>query len=147
MISLLLAAAAFTSSPMPTQTYDFRYALDAIRIVETGGEPNEGIGSRGDGGNARGPYQIHRIYHVDAAGEDKSLGDYSLTLTSKSYSERVVRAYMSRYASGALRRLELGLGSLKDVETVARIHNGGPQGHRKQATLGYWGKVRRALAS
>ena len=100
MISLLLAAAAFTSSPMPTQTYDFRDALDAIRIVETGGEPNEGIGSRGDGGNARGPYQIHRIYHVDAAGEDKSLGDYSLTLTSKSYSERVVRAYMSRYASG-----------------------------------------------
>ena len=98
---------------MPTQTYDFRDALDAIRIVETGGEPNEGIGSRGDGGNA----------------------------------ERVVRAYMSRYASGALRRLELGQGSLKDVEMIARIHNGGPRGHRKQATLGYWGKVRRALAS
>jgi glutathione peroxidase len=32
-----------------------------------------------------------------------------------------------------------------DVETLARVHNGGPAGARKQATLPYADKVRRAM--
>jgi len=28
---------------------------------------------------------------------------------------------------------------------MARIHNGGPTGHRKRATVGYWTKIRRVL--
>ena len=127
------------------QTYTWTETLEAIRQVETGGEPNEGIGARGDGGKAYGPFQIWEPYHRDAAERDKSLTDHNLCLTSRSYSERVVRAYMNRYARASLRRLEAGKGTLKDVEVVSRIHNGGPRGASKDATLGYWAKVRREV--
>ena len=143
MLTLVLAAAA--ALPQPVETFDFRQTLDAIRVVETGGQPNEGVGCKGDNGNAYGPYQIWSVYHLDAAERDKSLNDYSLCLRSKSYSERVVRAYMSRYAPASISRLERGLGRLKDVEIIARIHNGGPRGARKQATLRYWHKVHREV--
>ncbi len=32
-----------------------------------------------------------------------------------------------------------------DWQTLARVHNGGPRGHRKPATHAYWSKVRRAM--
>jgi hypothetical protein len=53
---------------------------------------------------------------------------------------------MHRYSRAALLRLERGAGTLADVERVARIHNGGPRGHRKKATAKYWRKVRGHLA-
>ena len=140
--SILLAAAPAIAPP---QTYAWRQTLDAIRQVETGGLPNEGVGARGDGGRAAGPYQIHRIYHTDATSRDRALTDYGKCLTSKQYSERVVRAYMDRYARSALGRLEAGAGTLVDVERIARIHNGGPRGHQKKATLKYWAKVKTNL--
>ena len=127
------------------QTYTWRQTLDAIRVVETGGEPNEGIGAKGDNGNALGPYQIWKIYHTDAAERDSTLTDYRLCLNSKEYSERVVRAYMHRYARAALLRLEAGTGTLADVERISRIHNGGPRGASKDSTLPYWRKVRREV--
>ena len=133
-------------APAMGQDYSWRDTLDAIRQVETGGCPNEGIGAKGDKGSAIGPYQIWRIYHTDAAERDKTLTDYSRCLTSKDYSERVVRAYAHRYSRAALLRLEAGTGTLADVELIARRHNGGPRGDRKrEKTEGYWRKVREAL--
>ena len=137
-ILTLLALAACAEA----QSYTWRETLDAIRVVETGGEPNEGIGAVGDRGAAIGPYQIHRVYHVDSAERDSTLTDYRRCLLSKEYSERVVRAYMHRYARAALLRLEAGTGTLADVEQISRIHNGGPRGASKDATLAYWRKVR-----
>tara|TARA_Y100000310_G_scaffold336739_1_gene422100 strand:+ start:8831 stop:9268 length:438 start_codon:yes stop_codon:yes gene_type:complete len=144
VIALLLALAA---SPETAQepVYSWRDTLHAIRAVETGGCPDGGIGAVGDGGNALGPYQIWSVYHQDAAERDRTLTAYRSCLTSTAYSERVVRAYMNRYAKAALRRLEAGAGTLADVETVARIHNGGPKGATKKATLAYWAKVRKVL--
>ena len=144
-LSMLVAAAlticAADASPQQT-TYSFRDALDAIRIVETGGQPNDGVGARGDGGKALGPYQIWKAYHTDAAERDASLTDYQRCLTSKDYSERVVRAYMRRYARAEMKRLEAGEGTLADIEKVARRHNGGSRGDRKTETPAYWKKVR-----
>ena len=137
-ILTLLALAACAEA----QSYTWRETLDAIRVVETGGEPNEGIGAVGDRGAAIGPYQIHRVYHVDSAERDSTLTDYRRCLLSKEYSERVVRAYMHRYARATLLRLEAGTGTLADVERISRIHNGGPRGASKDATLAYWRKVR-----
>lgn len=134
-----------TSDAAAQERYSWRQTLDAIRQVETGGTPNDGIGARGDGGAAIGPYQIHRVYHIDAAERDRTLTDYQSCLSSKSYSERVMKAYMKRYASAELRRLEAGQGTRGDVEKIARIHNGGPRGHKKRATDGYWAKVARHL--
>lgn len=34
----------------------------------------------------------------------------------------------------------------KTVQEIARIHNGGPTGHTKKATLEYWDKVKAYLA-
>lgn len=133
-------------APAMGQDYSWRDTLDAIRQVETGGCPNDGIGAKGDKGSAIGPYQIWRIYHTDAAERDKTLTDYSRCLTSKDYSESVVRAYAHRYSRAALLRLEAGTGTLADVELIARRHNGGPRGDRKrEKTEGYWRKVREAL--
>ena len=126
-----------------TAQHSWRTTLDAIKQVETGS--GSGIGVKGDGGRAAGPLQIHRIYHTDAAERDRALTSYQRCLTDRAYSERVVRAYMRRYAPAAAARLKAGTGTLADVERVSRIHNGGPRGHRKQATQKYWLRVRANL--
>ena len=142
---LALVVVTMPSKADDSKTYTWRQALDAIRQVETGGEPNEGIGAIGDGGGAAGPYQIHRAYHTDAKERDKSLSLYSKCLVSKEYSERVMAAYMGRYARAERDRLQAGKGTLADLEKIARIHNGGPRGHQKRATWGYWRKVLREV--
>ena len=124
-------------------TYTWRQTLDAIRQVETGGSPDEGRGATGDSGRAIGPYQIWNIYWQDAAVPGR---EYREVLHDKKLSELVVERYMQRYARESLRRLQRGTGTLKDVEVVARIHNGGPKGHRRKSTLGYWNKARAVLS-
>jgi hypothetical protein len=52
---------------------------------------------------------------------------------------------MKRYAQAASKRLDRGQASLQDLETVARIHNGGPRGATKTSTQKYWAKVRSHL--
>ncbi len=123
--------------------YAWRQVLDAIRIVESGGEPNGGRGAVGDGGKALGPYQIWKVYWVDARISNRS---YREVLNDKELSEKVIYRYMKRYQPEALKRLESGAGNLSDVERVSRTHNGGPNGFRKQATRLYFQKVKTALA-
>lgn len=91
----------------------------------------------GDGGAARGPLQIHRAYWRDAVEHDRSIGGRYEDVQSLAYATRIVDAYMRRYARRAY--------AAGDYQTLARIHNGGPAGHRKAATLKYWAKVRRWL--
>ena len=102
--------------------------LDAIRQVESGGRD-----LTGDGGKAIGPYQIHRRYWQDAVRLDPSLGGTYNDCRREQYARRVVRVYLAHYGKG------------KSNEDMARIHNGGPTGHRKRATVGYWTKIRRVL--
>ena len=134
----LMAGPAFSSPP----AYTWRQTLDAIRQVETGGCENEGRGAKGDKGKSLGPYQIWNIYWQDAAVPGR---EYREVLHDKKLSELVVERYMQRYARESLRRLQRGTGTLKDVEVVARIHNGGPKGHQRKSTLGYWIKARKEV--
>ena len=138
-MKILLLLTTITCLPA---TYTWQQTLDAIRQVETGGSPDEGRGATGDSGRAIGPYQIWKIYWTDAAVPGRR---YSECLRDKELSEQVVCRYMERYARSSLRRLQAGVGTLSDVERVARIHNGGPAGDRKQATVRYWNKVRSVL--
>jgi len=103
--------------------------LDAIRQVESGGDCT----LVGDGGKAIGPYQIHREYWHDAVEADKSLGGTYQDCRSEAYARRVVKAYLKRYGRG------------KSDEAMARIHNGGPSGHKKAATWRYWLKISHAM--
>ncbi|MCB9879188.1 MAG: hypothetical protein H6835_16455 [Planctomycetes bacterium] len=111
-----------------------REILDAIRQVECGGGD---VAPDGDGGAAIGPYQIHRAYWSDAVQVAPELGGCYEDCRDRAYAERIVAAYMTRYCRSAWQS--------GDAETVARIHNGGPKGCRKQATIGYWQRVQRHL--
>jgi len=101
--------------------------LDAIEQVES-----SGMGANtpdGDGGKAIGPFQIHRAYWKDAVEFDRTIGGKYEDCRKPEYARKIVRAYLSRYGKG------------KSAKELARIHNGGPKGHRKASTLPYWEKV------
>jgi len=112
-------------------TVDTRPLLDAMYAVES----NRGKITVGDGGRAIGPYQIWREYWQDAVEHDKSIGGKYEDCMNKAYSERIIRAYWARYApKGAT------------IEQLARIHNGGPKGHLRSATVKYWNKINKELS-
>ena len=107
----------------------------ALRIVESGGDDN----AVGDGGKAIGPYQIWKIYWKDAIEFDPSIGGKYEDCFNREYAEKIVDAYMRRYAT------KRRLGHEPTWEDMARIHNGGPNGHKKQSTVKYWKKVQNVL--
>ena len=118
----LFLALALTAQAAPPDSF-FR----ALHIVETGGKRGPILG---DNGKALGPLQIHRAYHADS----RVAGEYS-RCADLDYSKRVVTAYLQIYASAAWKS--------GAVTTLARIHNGGPRGASKAATIRYGAKVKR----
>lgn len=129
--SLIIALSYFSLISVPAIDGTFFYALHQI---ESSGRTGEIIG---DNGKALGPYQIHKVYFLDAAEFDKSLGNNYNNVTNIDFARRVVIAYLNRYNKTAVNN--------KNYEILARMHNGGPKGHTRQATLSYWEKFRRYL--
>ena len=119
-----------------------RSLLDAIKQVESGGDPC----AIGDNGRSLGAYQIMEAYYNDALQYNPRLGDGGRTYTdiwgigSEAYSEQVIASYMGRYATSER------LGRQPTNEDIARIHNGGPNGFRRDSTLPYWERVMTELA-
>ena len=120
-LAALLLALCATAHAAPPASF-FR----ALHLVETSGRTGPILG---DGGAALGPLQIHRGYHQDS----RVAGDYS-RCADLNYSRRVATAYLKRYAPEAW--------AAGDVETLARVHNGGPRGHLKSATKSYGVRVK-----
>jgi hypothetical protein len=108
-----------------------RPLLNAIRQVESACRPADRV-PPGDGGRSIGPFQIQWRYWHDASVP----GRYS-DVRNVEYAEKVMLAYWSRHCPQALAR--------GDWKTLARIHNGGPQGPRNPATMAYWKRVAEAL--
>ncbi len=104
--------------------------LAAIRQVESSGNDK----AVGDGGKARGPYQIHRAYWQDACEYGGVKWSYEKHVTDRAKCEQVIRWYWLRYAPRNA-----------SYETLAKIHNGGPRGHKIEATKKYWRKVQKHL--
>ena len=122
-------------------TYHARDFLRALRLKESQGELREdgvdvaGLGALGDfrtvGGKrkamALGPYQIWEVFFKDAKEYDRTLGhNYRKVLTSHKYSEEVINAYYSRWEPAAWKRMKAGKGTDDDINTLTRLHNGGP---------------------
>jgi hypothetical protein len=105
--------------------------LKALNQVEASGRTGAIVG---DHGKALGPYQIHKEYWQDVA---KQVGGKYSDVTNRAYAEKVVNAYLNKYAPKAV--------AAKDYETLARVHNGGPAGARNPATKVYWKKVQKAI--
>ena len=97
----------------------------------------------GDDGKAIGAYQIWYDYWYDACTHDDTddlkLSDGYESCYDKQYSEKVVLAYWNRYAT--LKRL----GRVPTDEDRARIHNGGPNGYKRNSSLPHWNKVKAIL--
>jgi hypothetical protein len=103
---------------------DIERLLDAIARIESHCDPH----AVGDGGRALGVYQIHRAYWEDGTellGVDWPHRDAA----DPKKARRVVKAYLLHYGNG------------KSLLEMARIHNGGPHGHEKEATLCYARKI------
>lgn len=129
--NLALVFALLTSAAAPAFSGTLPPAfLRALHLVETSGRTGPILG---DGGRALGPFQIHRDYWADAGvpGRYEDVAD-------RDYAVRVVTAYLHRYAPQAVAR--------RDFQTLARVHNGGPAGARKRATLSYWRRVQSHLS-
>jgi len=115
-----------------TPFYTHEQILAAIHMVESAGRI-AGVPA-GDGGRSIGPLQISRAYWQDSGVE----GHYEDCLCLD-YATQVVAAYMRRWAPLAWEH--------HDAEVIARVHNGGPRGMAKQATLPYWLRVKGVLES
>jgi len=127
-IVLVLAATSSYATELSTKF------LRALNMVEASGKHGNIIG---DNGAALGGYQIHKAYWQDATSYDKSIGGSYSDVTNKVYAEKIVTAYLNRYARKAI--------LANDFETLARIHNGGRNGYKVKATLAYWKKVQKYL--
>lgn len=123
-----------TSDDAEHPTWPREQILAAIRFVESSDRDDV---ADGDGGKAIGVYQIHEAYWRDAVRAEPSLGGSYQDCRRRAYAERVVAAYMQKWAPAAW--------AAGDAETIARVHNGGPEGARKESTLRYWERVRAAL--
>ena len=113
--------------------------LAAIRVVESNNNPN----AVGDNGKAIGVYQIWKVYWQDAT-EFSNIGGVYLDCYKCDYADRVVRAYMDRYAT------EKRLGRPVTQRDIAVMHNGGPRavwakGKKKENLDRYWAKVQKEL--
>ena len=92
----------------------------------------------GDSSRAISRYQIWHVYYLDAKEFDKSINFSYSSLTNQNNAEKVMLAYFRRYESTALKN--------KDWETLARLHNGGPNWRKKKdKTDFYWKKVKKEL--
>jgi hypothetical protein len=108
------------------ETQNFASLLYAIEQVESNGRTD----AIGDGGRAAGCLQIHKIMVDDI---NRILGRAEFT-----YADR-----LSRQKSFAMARIYLNhYGKGKSIEQQARIWNGGPNGHKKAATLKYAEKIK-----
>ncbi len=114
---------------------DYDGFIRALNQIEASGQ-KENVPD-GDNGMAIGAFQIHYVYWVDATQHDKSIGGTYNDCRNYNYAVKVVKAYLDRYA----RKYVLN----NNWEACSRIENGGPQGYKKNSTIKYWNKVKKAL--
>lgn len=107
--------------------------LDAIIQVESGGDPNP---PDGDNGEAVGILQIHKIFVDDV---NQILGEAKYTYDDRRDPVASVEMFCTYH--------NYWCGKHNDwtLEGLARRHNGGPWGHKKESTIPYWEKVKKVL--
>lgn len=118
-------------------THEHELLLNAMAFVESSYNPM----AIGDDGRSHGQLQIGNLYWIDATEHNQELLENDETfpesLYNPEYSREVVIAYWDRYGS----RVDYSL------EGLARMHNGGPNGHEKAATESYWNAVQEVYIS
>lgn len=106
----------------------------ALILVESGGNN----GAVGDGGRAIGPLQVHHEVVLDVNRCFRTRFTHR-GMTNRADAIAVLDRYLWMYAQPGR------IGRAVSNADRARIWNGGPDGWRKAATLGYAERVRRAM--
>jgi hypothetical protein len=106
----------------------------ALIQVESGGVDD----LIGDNGKAYGCLQIHEDYVKDVA-EESGIPYAHEEAFHRAMAIDMFEIYMQRYAT------KYRLGREPTLEDMARIHNGGPNGWKKESTKPYWEKVKKLL--
>jgi len=126
--TLLAFALACTAHAAPPEAF-----WKALHQVESSGRHGRILGDYVNGRpQAYGGLQIHRGFHADS----RVPGPYE-RVADLAYARRVATAYYKRYAPEAWER--------GDVVVLARIHQGGPRGDQKAATLAYSRRIVAAM--
>jgi len=133
LLSIFLLVGGTDLAKLDAKREEIRPLLNALAVVES----NNNDDAVGDSGKAIGRYQIWKTYWRDAIKFCPSIKGKYQDVRNKEYAERIITAYLLRYAKGAVDR--------KDFEQLARMHNGGPKGYKKKATLKYWNRVEKEL--
>lgn len=137
-VALLVAIILVTTSALASKAPSTDRLIAALIEVESHGN-DHAIGDKHMRDKAYGCLQLRKPCVLDA---NQRLGTKYRPedmLGNRSLSVQICRTYLERYATNK------ALGREPTLEDMARIWNGGPNGWRKQSTLGYWSKVQRAL--
>jgi hypothetical protein len=105
---------------------NYSVILSALISIESGGNDR----AIGDGGEARGPLQIHREVVADVNRISGKRFDW-VRMTNRAEATQVAEIYLKHYATPKR------LGRAVTPQDVARIWNGGPMGYKSKATLPY----------
>ena len=139
MLVTLVVVMGIHSNKSILPALTFEDLLDAIEWVESKGDAN----AVGDDGRAVGAYQLWKIYVDDVLRIAKlggGEGDHPYRWRQNKIMSRImVMVYIRHYAT------EKRVGREPTFEDMARIHNGGPNGYKKQSTKKYWEKVKKVL--
>ena len=136
-ITLILSLCLGIVATLEDPNEDSRHVdlLAAMCEVESNCDPTK-VGEA----NEIGWYQILPDFWTDALEHNPSIGgEYEDVAKDKEYAEKVILAYWDRYAT--IKRL----GRVPTDEDRARIHNGRPNGYKKDSSIDYWNKVRKLL--
>lgn len=130
-----LSSRAIDLSAAPSTDEDWTAFLDVIAKVESNGNETVAI-TDVNGRKSVGCLQIQQAYLTD------SRLNYTLEdMKDKTKAYAVAKAYLQRYGASYTRRT----GKPATFEVLARIHNGGPKGAERAATLPYIEKVKSNL--
>lgn len=131
-IIILFVTSTAIAVPPPADA-PVREILDAMRKQETRGEKNPDA-AVGDNGDSIGAYQIQYAYWKDAVEKNPHLKERGYeAVKDREYAEQIIIAYMTRYAPDW------------KPQTILRIHNAGPNGHKKKSSVKYWREARQYL--
>lgn len=115
--------------------------LNAIKNVESSGNSS----AIGDNGKAVGAYQIHKVYVDDVNKILKNKGFKTRFTYDDRFNAHKSRVMTCVYLNHYGKVYERKTGKKASSEVLAKIHNGGPNGWKKQATVKYWNKVKKRL--
>lgn len=128
LMTYSIGTVATLNSPSPQTVPSLSKLIDAIGVVES----NNNDKAVGDNGKSIGRYQIQKAYWIDGTEYLKVDWPYK-DAHDPCKARKVVEAYLMRYGKG------------KTIEQLARIHNGGPNGWKKECTKKYWERVKKVL--